>query len=69
MRRNERDMIKNVYWSSFTVPFILVQFKSNSIFLDRCLKNNQISNFVKMHHVGAELFHGGRGRNRQIRWS
>jgi len=26
LRRNERDMVKNVYWSSWEVNFILVQF-------------------------------------------
>jgi hypothetical protein len=26
LRRNERDMIKNVHWTSCTVPFILVQY-------------------------------------------
>ena len=26
LRRNERDMIKNVYWSSCTAPFSLLRF-------------------------------------------
>jgi len=37
------------------------------IFLDRCLKKAQISNFVKMRPVGAELFDAGRRRDRQTR--
>ena len=29
-------------------------------FLDGFSKNNQILNFMKIHHVGAELFHADR---------
>ena len=47
-------MIKNVYWYSCKVPFILVRF------LDRLSKNPQISNFMKICQVGAEFVPCGR---------
>jgi len=57
LRRNGRDMIKNVYWSSCKVLFILVQFSRNLNMLDRFSTNTQIQNFIKIRPVGAELFH------------
>ena len=56
--RNERDMIlKIVCWSSCKVRVILVRFKWHLNFLDRFSKNTQISNFIKIRPVGAELIH------------
>jgi len=39
------------------MPVILVIFESQLHFLDRFSKNNDISSFMKIHLVGAELFH------------
>ena len=38
LRRSERDMIKDVYWSSCIVAAILVRFKCNLNFLGRFSK-------------------------------
>ena len=56
LRRNKRD-IKKVHWSSCKVPFSLVWFSWKLNFLNRFFKNPQISNFMKIRPVGAELFH------------
>jgi hypothetical protein len=49
-------MIKNVQWPSCTVPVIIVNLSRNLNFLDR-LSNTQISNFMKICAVAAQLFH------------
>jgi hypothetical protein len=39
------------------IPTVLFRFYWNLDFLDRFSKNTQISNFMKICPVGAELFH------------
>jgi hypothetical protein len=53
-------MIKNVYWSSCRIPFILVRFELNLNLLKKKKKNTQVSNLMKIRLVGAELFRAGR---------
>jgi hypothetical protein len=47
LRRTERDVITNVYWSLSKVYVILVRFEWNLHFLEGLSKNNYISNFKK----------------------
>jgi len=53
LRKNARDRVKNV-------PVTLVRFLWNLDFLDGFSQNTQISNFLKICPVGAELFYAGR---------
>ena len=53
-------MFKNAYWSSCKAPVIVVIFSCNLDFLDRFSRNTQISNFIKILPVGADLFHADR---------
>ena len=56
LRRPERHLIENVYWSSCKVSFIPVRFSWKLNFRDRFSKNIKLSNLVKIHPVGAKLF-------------
>jgi len=38
-------------------PLFWLDFNDTLIFLDRFSKNNEISNFMEIHLVGAELLH------------
>jgi hypothetical protein len=65
LRRTERDMIINVYRSSCKVPSIIVRFSRTLNFLERLSKNTQLSSFMKIRPVGAELFHADGQTDRQ----
>ena len=54
------DCIIHVCRYSCQVPIILVRFKSNLNFLSKFSKNTPASNFLKIHPVGAKLFHVAR---------
>jgi hypothetical protein len=55
LRRTERDIIKNVYWSSCKVSVVLVRFERNLKFVDRFSKNTEMSNFLKIRSSGTDL--------------
>jgi len=52
LRRNDRDMINNVYWHSYKMPFFLVRFSCNE-FSQHIFDNTQMPNFMKISLVGA----------------
>ena len=64
LRRLQVDII-NVRPSSRKVSVIFVIFYSNVVFFDRFSKYPQISNFMKIRLVGADLFHADGLTDRQ----
>jgi len=66
-RRTERDMIKNVYWSSCKVLYklLLSNFNKTWIFSRQTFEKTQISHFLNIRPVGAELFHVYRWKDGQ----
>jgi hypothetical protein len=64
IRRIQRDIVINVHRCSCKVPLLLSDFNETSIFSTVVRKNPQISNFMKILSVGAELFHADRRTDR-----
>ena len=46
-------------------PLFSSDFLINLNFLDRCSKNVRIQNFLKIRHLGTELFHADRQKDRK----
>ena len=65
LRRIERVTFKKAHWFSSEVPVSLIVFQRNLNFLDKFAKYTQISNFMKIRPVGAELFHAEGQMDRQ----
>jgi hypothetical protein len=57
LRRTERDMVKNEYWSSCKVPVILWDLIETLIFSTVPPPEKYVSSFTKFHLVGAALIH------------
>jgi len=57
LRRTERDMIKNLYWSSCKVPCILVRCEWNLNFLDRIPKKYSNIKFYENLSNGSRVVH------------
>jgi hypothetical protein len=66
LRIIQRDIIVNVHASSCEILVILSCFNETS-FLDRLLKNGNISNLMKICSVGAMLLHVDEETGRQKR--
>jgi hypothetical protein len=60
LRRIGRDMIKKCNGLHIKCPLFLSDFNETWIFSTDFRKNTQISNFIKILLVGAELFHADR---------
>jgi hypothetical protein len=59
-----RDIFINVRKSSCKIPTVIITFQQHMDFLDTFSKNPEISNFMKIRPVGAELFLAGRRTDR-----
>jgi hypothetical protein len=61
VRRIQVVMIESVYQSAYKIPVIILRFWRNFEFFSTVFfsKNIQISNFMKIRPLGAELFYAG----------
>jgi len=56
---------KNLHWSSYKVPLVLVWFEWKVNFLGGFSENPQISYFINILPLGAQLFHADRQTDRR----
>jgi hypothetical protein len=60
LRRIQRGIVTNMHRLHVKHPLFLSDFNESWTFSTDVSKNIQILNFMKIHLVGAELFHGDR---------
>ena len=65
LRIIRRDIVKNVCRSSCKVPVFLVRFYLHLHLLNRFFEKYEVSNFMKICQVGAELLHVDGQTNRR----
>jgi hypothetical protein len=69
LRRIQRDTIIIVHRASGKVSVIVARFEWKLNFLDRFSKNTEISNFIKIRPLWAQLIHADERTDKQTWWN
>jgi len=69
LRRIQRDTATNAHSALRTVPLFLLDLKGPLIFWKDFSKNTQISHFINIRPLGAQLIHADGRTDKQTWWS